>query len=159
MSDPSIHWPPAFAPAVSAVFVSNRIDINASPEKVWYWLTNAPSWSSWYANASHLNIVSPQANSLQVGTVFTWTTFGVHLRSDVLEFLPHERLAWDAKGLGIHAYHAWLIIPTLNGCTVLTEETQHGWLCRLSKALMPGRMYKYHQIWLQGLKKKAEENS
>jgi uncharacterized protein YndB with AHSA1/START domain len=159
MNNASIHWPTKFAPAVSPVFVSNSIDIDASPEKVWHWLTNAAAWSDWYVNASHMRILSPPGNHLQAGSIFKWKTFGVHLQSNVLEFVPQQRLAWDAKGIGIMAYHAWLIIPTPGGCRVLTEETQHGWLCRLSKAMMPGRMYKYHQIWLEGLKKKAEEAS
>jgi len=68
-------------------------------------------------------------------------------------------LAWDAKGIGILAYHAWLIIPTASGCTVLTEETQYGFLCRLGKLFMPNRMHQYHQLWLEGLKRKAEEQS
>ena len=72
------------------------------------------------------------------------------------EFTPSQRLAWDAKGIGILAYHAWLIIPTKKGCKVLTEETQHGWVCRLGKLFFPNRMYRYHQIWLGGLKAQAE---
>ncbi|MGL4363945.1 MAG: hypothetical protein ACRCSB_01925, partial [Bacteroidales bacterium] len=78
--------------------------------------------------------------------------------SEVKEFIPHQRLAWDAQNIGILAYHAWLIIPTEKGCKVITQETQHGFMCRLSAFLMPNRMYKYHQIWLEGLKAMAEQH-
>ncbi|MBL0358572.1 MAG: SRPBCC domain-containing protein [Chitinophagaceae bacterium] len=153
-----ITWPAPFHPSISPVFVSNTIDINASPEKVWYWLTNATTWQEWYCNASKVKLMNQQGGSLQAGTIFRWRTFGANLRSEVKEFIPNERLAWDAKGIGILAYHAWLIIPTATGCTVLTEETQYGILCRLGKLFMPYRMYKYHQLWLEGLKRKAEES-
>jgi len=39
---------------------------------------------------------------------------------------------------------------------VLTEENQHGWLCRLHKFFRPQHMYEEHQNWLEGLKKEAE---
>lgn len=152
-----IIWPSQFDPAVAPVFVSNSIDINASPEKVWYWLTNAATWHQWYCNASPVQFISQQTNYLQATTTFKWKTFGASLQSQVKEFAPNQRLAWDAKGFGILAYHAWLIIPAANGCTVLTEETQHGIVCRLGKFFMPNRMHKYHQLWLEGLKRKAEQ--
>lgn len=157
MHQPAIQWPAAFAPANSPVFVHNTIEIEASPEKIWYWLCNAASWQQWYSNAAAVRILQPPGNYLQAGAVFKWKTFGAALQSTVLEFVPYERLAWDAKGIGIRAYHAWLIIPGAHGCTVVTEETQHGWACRLGSLLLPGRMYKYHQIWLQGLKRMAEQ--
>ena len=157
MNTNTIIWPEKFAPANSPVFVSNTIDIKASPEKVWCWLTHATTCHEWYFNASKMQILHQQSNRLLADTVFGWRTFGFHLQSTVKEFVSYERLAWDAKGTGIFAYHAWLIIPTATGCTVITEETQHGWLCRLGKLFMRNRMHKYHQLWLQGLKRKAEE--
>jgi hypothetical protein len=33
---------------------------------------------------------------------------------------------------------------------VLTEETQTGWLARLGALVMPGRMSKWYQRWLEG---------
>jgi hypothetical protein len=52
----------------------------------------------------------------------------------VQEFVPYERLDWDAHGNGLDAYHAWLIIKTSQGCDVITEETQGSFLPRLLKA-------------------------
>jgi len=73
----------------------------------------------------------------------------------VLEFVPYERLAWDAHGNGLDAYHAWLIQKTEQGCHVLMEETQRGWLNRLGNVIRPKRVEQQHQIWLEGLRAKA----
>jgi hypothetical protein len=55
------------------------------------------------------------------------------------------------------AYHAWLLRETPQGCHVLTEEVQHGLLAQLQKKVWPGRMYRYHQIWLEALAAKAKD--
>ena len=156
MSNDQIIYPTPFEPANCPVFVRNEIEINATPEKVWFWLTNATTWNAWYVNASNMQLINQHSNHLLAGTKFNWRTFGANLTSEVAEFVPYQRLSWKASGMGISAYHAWLIIPTATGCRVITEETQHGWLCRLGKLLMPNRMYKFHQIWLEGLKAKSE---
>jgi Polyketide cyclase / dehydrase and lipid transport len=151
-----IIFPIKFDPENSPVFVSNEIEINASPEKVWGWLISAKTWPDWYFNASNIEIANQHTDKLLAGTKFTWKTFGANLETEVVEYIPNERIAWLAKGIGILAYHAWLIIPTISGCKVITQETQHGWICRLGKLLMPDRMYNYHQKWLEGLKQKSE---
>ena len=74
----------------------------------------------------------------------------------MLEFEPQTRLAWDAHGLGLSAWHAWLLTPTATGTHVLTEETQSGWLARLGKTIYPTRMSKQHQLWLEGLSRQAQ---
>lgn len=158
METPMISWPARFEPANCPVFVRNTIDIKATPDQIWFWLTSATTWSEWYVNASNMQIINQTDNRLLAATKFNWRTFGANLDSQVKEFVPNQRLAWEATGMGIQAYHAWLIVPTAEGCTVITEETQHGWLCRLGKLLMPNRMYRYHQLWLEGLKAKAENN-
>lgn len=156
MPSEQIIFPPAFSPVNAPVFVHNEIDINATPEKLWYWLTNAVTWQQWYINASRMNLFNQSDQHLLAGTKFTWKTFGVNLKSEVQENVVNERLARNATAPGIRAYHAWLIVPTAKGCKVITEETQQGLLCRMGKLFTPNRMYKYHQIWLEGLKRKAE---
>lgn len=51
--------------------------------------------------------------------------------STVLEFVQHERLAWDAHCNEVQAYHAWAFENRDGGVYVLTEETQTGRLTRL----------------------------
>jgi uncharacterized protein YndB with AHSA1/START domain len=143
MPNEKIIFPDRFLPSNSPVFVHNEIEIKSTPEKVWFWLTNAATWHDWYFNASKVKLINHPGRDILEKTRFTWKTFGAHLKSEVQDFVPNERLAWDAKGPGILAYHAWLIIPTTNGCKAITEETQHGLLCRLGKLFMPNRMNKY----------------
>jgi hypothetical protein len=151
-----IIYPSKFNPRNAPVYVSNEIDIEAAPEKAWEWLVSAKTWHEWYQNASAIELINQTGDKLLSGSIFRWKTFGVRLRTEVVEFVPNERIAWLAKGTGIVAYDAWLFIPGASGCKVVTEETQYGWLCRLAKFFFPRRMYIYHQKWLEGLKKKAE---
>lgn len=152
-----IHYPDEFNPNRASVFVSNELDMSVSPEAVWAWLVRADLWSTWYPNAANMSIEGGTRSELANGTRFRWKTFGVTIDSTVREFVPFERIAWDGHAIGIHVYHAWLIVKTDTGCHVLTEETQNGFLTRLGKLLMPNRMHKFHQIWLEQLQRKAAE--
>ena len=153
-AESEIHWPAEFDPASTPVHVRNEMEMNAPPERVWAWLVRAPRWPEWYPNSKRVCLAS-EASELKRGTVFRWKTFGASLTSEVLEYIPGERLAWNARGLGVQAYHAWLLQPRNGGCRVLTEETQRGWLCRLGHLVVPNRMFKGHQIWLERLRCKA----
>jgi len=151
-----IHWPPEFHPANVEVRARNEVYIKASPEQVWAQLIRASCWPEFYDNAHNVHLINEPGPDLKLGTCFRWKTFGLNLTSEVIELVPGERLAWNARGLGTWVCHAWLLRPVEGGCWVLTEENQHGWLCRLHKFFCPQHMYKKHQIWLEGLKKKAE---
>jgi uncharacterized protein YndB with AHSA1/START domain len=152
-----IRWPENFLPANSAVFASNEIVIPAPPEHVWRWLIRAELWPHWYPNSSDIHFLSTSGPDLRARTRFRWNTFGVRITSKVLEFEPCTRLAWEAQGIGLHAYHGWLLTPTPDGGThVLTQETQHGWLARLGKMFVPRRMENKHQVWLDSLKVRAQ---
>jgi uncharacterized protein YndB with AHSA1/START domain len=150
-------WPERYLPAKSAVFVRNDIEIAAPPEHVWAWLLRAQLWPEWYANSADIHFLSHTGPDRRDRSRFRWRTFGVRITSKVLEFDPCARLAWDAHGIGVSAYHTWTLTRKPDGAThVLTEETQNGWLARLSKRLMPTRLHDRHQEWLEGLAAKAE---
>ncbi len=153
---PAIAWPSGHAPADTSVHVRNEIAIPAAPEVVWAWLLRADLWPTWYKNASDVHFISHTGPDLRNRSRFRWKTFGLHVTSKVLEFEPSTRLAWDAHGLGLSAWHAWFLTPTADGTHVLTEETQSGWLARLGKTLMPGRMSSMHQLWLESLSRQAQ---
>jgi uncharacterized protein YndB with AHSA1/START domain len=150
-----VQWPDYYNPHNCPVHVRNELDMTAKPEHVWAWLTHATLWPAWYVNATNVKILEGARPALQKGTRFRWKTFGVTITSTVLEYIPDARIAWNAHAFGVDAYHAWVLRPSAKGCHVLTEETQHGLLARLGKLFMPGRMYKFHQLWLEGLESKA----
>lgn len=152
---PEIRWPNHYEPSRCPVHVRNELDMAASPECVWAWLTRPTLWPDWYANSANVEILEGPGPDLKEGTLFRWKTFGITIESTVLECVPDERIAWEAHAFGIDVYHAWVLQPSAKGCLVVTEETQHGWLARLGTIFMPNRMHKYHQLWVEGLENKA----
>lgn len=133
----------------------NELDMPVAPDAVWPWLVRADLWPTWYNNSKDV-VIEDGGRELKLGTKFRWKTFGTSLISQVEELVPLERLAWSARATGIDVYHAWLIERTPSGCHVLTEENQNGFLARLSNALRPGNMERYHQVWLANLLVKAK---
>ncbi len=151
-----IYWPECYKPQNAAVHVSNTLTMAAQPEHVWAWLVRAVLWPDWYVNAANVRFLKGVTPDLELNTQFRWKTFGITISSTVLEYVPGERIAWDAHGLGFDGYHAWLLQPVeQGGCHVRTEETQNGWLARLNQMFLPHRMSKYHQIWLESLAARA----
>ena len=150
-----IRWPARFEPSFAPIHVRNEVEVLAPIATAWAWLVRAPLWPQWYSNSKNVEIVEGPPHDLALGSLFRWSTFGVTITSRVIEFIPGERLAWDAHGIGVEAYHAWLFRGTETGCHLLTEETQHGWAVRIGATLMPNRMSEYHQIWLDSLAERA----
>ncbi|MEM1218094.1 MAG: SRPBCC domain-containing protein [Bacteroidota bacterium] len=156
MNAEMIFFPEAYHPEKTLIHVRNKIEINAAKEYIWYWLIHAPTWPEWYANSANVQILEQTEQHLKAGTRFNWRTFNTNIHSEVRVFKPYHRLAWTAKGTGLLAYHAWLITPSDQGYTVITEETQQGWLPWLGKRFIQKSLYNQHQRWLEGLKGKAE---
>jgi hypothetical protein len=135
----------------SPIFAHNELFIAAPPARIFAALLHPMQWPTFYANAKNIEVEG--GPELTLGTLFHWTTFGVRVHTTVVEFVPNRRLAWSGRALGSTAYHGWVIEPRDGGCTVITEETQQGfipWACRFF--LIPG-MLKWHQRWLEGLAK------
>jgi uncharacterized protein YndB with AHSA1/START domain len=149
-----INWPENYNPERTVVHVRNEIEIPAQPEVVWSWLVRARLWPTWYPNSQNV-LVEGGGTDLKLGSRFRWRTFGLTLNSRVEEFVPPERLSWSARSSGVAVYHAWLIGRLPSGCHVLTEESQNGLIARISNALRPNNMSKYHQVWLEQLRAKA----
>jgi hypothetical protein len=155
MSKNSIHWPAESDPNRCPMHVVNSLSIAASPEIVWEQLIAATDWSSWNPNVSNVDLKNGFRN-LSQNADFTWKASGATTASTVKEFVPNQRLAWDARGLGLRAYHAWLIIPTPQGCRVLSEETLCGTVARLLKLFAPNLISHLNQQWLEGLAKQVQ---
>jgi uncharacterized protein YndB with AHSA1/START domain len=148
-------WPDEYRPERSQLHVPNELRIAASPETVWAWLIAAERWPSFYRNSARVRVEG--GGDLRPDVRFTWWTFGARVKSQVREFEPPARLAWDAKELGAAGYHAWLLSPDGDGCMVETEETQHGPSMRVIRFAMRPAMRRYHQRWLEGLARVAEQ--
>ncbi len=154
---PEVRWPEPYLPANTHVFVHNEIVIPCPAAAIWPWLLRAERWPEWYANSADIHFLSHTGPDLRDRSRFRWKTFGMRITSKVLEFEPERRLAWDAHGVGVDAYHGWILTPVGECAThVVTEETQNGWLARLGATVMPNRLKRRHQLWLAGLSARAQ---
>lgn len=156
-SKSSYNWPEKYTPSRSAFFVSNSIEVAATPEKVWNILINAIEWEQWYSGARDLVLSGNHDSTLQPGTSFQWRTMGLRFTSHVKEYIPAKRLAWESVKPSIQGYHIWDIIPTTTGCTIITEEAQNGRLTFFERIFQPRKLSRLHDEWLLNLKTRAEQ--
>jgi len=81
---------------------------------------------------------------------------GLDFTSTIKEFEAPYRLSWESDKKSIRGYHAWLIIPTENGCQLITSEAQHGFMTFLQKVFVPNKLERLHNEWLTQIKYKSE---
>ncbi len=151
----TINWPEEYQPDDASFFIHNAIDINASPETVWNILIQAETWPEWYEGASNVKLLNGH-KVLAADSAFTWTTMGLDFVSTIKEFEPHARLSWESDKWSIQGYHGWLIIPTDEGCRLITDESQNGLLTYAQLLFQPNKLHRLHDIWLAEIKAKAE---
>ena len=151
-----ILWPEDYKPEESKFFVHNEIDINTSAENVWSVLIQADEWEEYYKGASNLVLVDNTTGRLDENSVFTWKTMGLDFTSYIKEFKPPFRLSWESNRKSIRGYHAWLIIPTAEGCKLITSEAQHGFMTLPQKVFVPNKLEGLHDEWLAQIKVRAE---
>ena len=154
-----IHWPEKFNPITSDFYVHNEIEIHASPEQVWRLLIDAKSWIDWHEGIQNIRFEDSVQNELAHDTKVFWNSMGQNLNNRVVEYAPYERLAWAFEESNIQGHHAWLIIPTVNGCRVITDESQTGKLAKLQKIFLPRKLMRQHDTWLRSLKREAEKTN
>lgn len=149
-----MNWPTYFEPSESPIFVHNEIEINATPEKVWAILINTKDWKNWYNGAGDVETID--AEKLKANTKFNWRSLKMNVASEVKQYEPNKRLAYTVKTKGVDTYHVWLITATPNGCKIITQETQHGFKCKMGKFFKSKQIVEAHQRGVESLKKLAE---
>jgi hypothetical protein len=147
-------WPADLDPSVADVHAVNELVADVPPEAIWPWLVRATRWRELYSNAWRVRIENGAAD-LSLGARFSWWTFGVPVRTTVLELVPARRLAWRGEGLGAMGYHAFDLEPTARGTRLLTEETQRGAAVRVLRPMIARGLHHFHQRWLEGLARAA----
>lgn len=152
---PKIQWPEYNHPRNCTIHIQNSLDMAEKQEHVWAWLVRSTLWSSWYKNAADMNILNEAGPDLKSGSLFSWKTMGAKANCEIVEFIPHERIAWTGRALGIDVYHAWVLAPSTKGCNVQTEESQRGIVASLCKPFISGRLFQAHQLWLESLAAQA----
>jgi hypothetical protein len=150
-------WPDEFNPEKAKWFVYNEIEINAKPEVVWDILIDAKKWHTFYSGVqSPVAFMDTTASTLRNGLKFKLHTMGLKLEPEMKEFVPNERMAWEVRRGNLTGYHAWVIVPTANGCSLITPEAQNGFLTFMQKVFQPNKLLKLHDTWLKLIKARAE---
>jgi uncharacterized protein YndB with AHSA1/START domain len=152
-----ISWPEGNRPEESAFHAVNELLIPADPEVVWEWICRPDLWPSYYSNAKLIKHLGGPWPRIELGSRFRWLSFGAFVKSEVIEYEPAQRIAWDAKVPGGRGHHGWLMRPQDGGTFVRTEETQKGPGIRIAKPVLRPMMVRFHQRWLEGLSKVAAE--
>jgi hypothetical protein len=158
---PDIHWPAGFSPSDAVLFAHNEVVIKAPCATVWQHLIEAQNWPAWYPNAQDVKIANDHSGALQQNSIFEWSTFGLPITSIVYEYVPNSRLAWFGKSKGLDAvfYHTWYLVPTSDGCQMITEEVVQGPGAVAFRDKDPSAMHRGHQVWLNGLKQVSENRA
>lgn len=154
-----VRWATDFDPNKVKVptYAYNEVMCKAPVEAVFAWLMRAPRWPEWYPNSANVKLRSFAGNDLQLGTHFTWNTFGVHVDTYVEEFVPPYRIAWRGFLMGSDVIHAWVFERNGPGSKLITEEVQRGFVCLLARDFFVQGLNKNHQLWLERLAAQAEK--
>jgi uncharacterized protein YndB with AHSA1/START domain len=153
----AIRWPAEYAPEGAPLHAVNELRMSAPRERVFAWLSRPDLWPSFYGNAWRVRHLEGPWPEVKLGSKFRWITFGAMITSEIVEYEPPDRLAWDAHAPGSHGYHGWAIQKWPDGCYVVTEETQRGWGINIARFGLKPLMVRYHQKWLEGLARVAAE--
>lgn len=151
-----MYWPPQYDPADAGFFVHNEIDVRAPPEVVWDILVDAERWAAFYEGAADVHVEGRTDGRLAPGVSFRWRTMDLDFVSTVVEHAPPYRLSWESRKASIQGYHSWLVVPTSDGCRVVTAESQHGFLTAMQALFVPNKLRRLHDVWLRGIKQRAE---
>jgi hypothetical protein len=155
-----IYWPSEFNPKVSKFYVYNEININASPETVWNILIDAKKWHTYYRGTqSPIEFLDTNILYLQNEVTFKFHTMGLKFQPIINEFIPNQKLSWTSRIKSIQGYHAWVIVPTSNGCKLITAESQNGFLTFMQKVFQPNKLLNLHEHWLEVIKARAEQTT
>jgi hypothetical protein len=148
----TVAWPQGHEPQGAAIHEVNTGHSTASVQDVWAWLVKPTRWQSYYSNARHVRHLGGSWPDIELGTRFSWVTFGARVTTEVTEFEPFERLAWTGTGLGSRGHHAWILSSEADGGTLIhTEETQRGSLVKVLRPIHAPRMHRAHQMWVDNL--------
>lgn len=155
-----INWPEGFKPTESDFFIHNEIDIKASPQVVWDIFIHAAKWPQWYKKAEGIKLLNSPDGKLNPSSVFIWNPAG-KFTSTIKEFNAPYNIAWlgETDNKNMTVYNVWMIIPTKDGCKVVSNESQNGPKTKMEKIFAPNMVRENIKDWLIGLKEQSEKQA
>ncbi len=105
--------------------VTNRIEMNATPKEVFYWLEEPDRAMAWMTSVTRSEIINETPN--RVGTTFREyiedSGRGTEMRGVVTEFVPDERFAVHLEG-DHSSVDVCFILEEIGGMTRLTQNVE-----------------------------------
>ncbi|MDX2250000.1 MAG: SRPBCC family protein [Bacteroidia bacterium] len=135
------------------VFQEAKIQIQVSPEKVWFVLTQINNWSNWNSKITRSEISEKPA----AGVKFRWTVNGAKIKSVLHTVETNKTFGWSGVTFGGSAIHNWYLESKNGGTQVSVEESMEGWLVALFKSKMNHDLKKDMVFWLERLKYECEK--
>ena len=137
------------------VVAEGEIAIAAKPETVWEVMTDIEVWPTWNPDVKEATL----QGSVAEGTQFRWKVSAGTINSTLTRVDPPRVLAWNGKGFGVKAIHAWLLEPRAGGTLVRTEESWEGLLSRILRGPFQKALKKSIDTGLGHLKAEAERRA
>jgi hypothetical protein len=134
------------------VLAKARIEINATPDKVWHIMADIEAWPKWNPDVKKACL----KGKLEEGTQFQWKTNVGKITSLLQKVEPPHLLAWTGRIMGINAIHVWRIEAEDEKILVVTEESWEGALSRVMSGRMQKMLEESINSGLEYLKKEAE---
>ncbi|WP_433256106.1 SRPBCC family protein [Streptosporangium sp. CA-135522] len=134
----------------AAVVVRVSIEIDAPLQRVWNLHTDVGNWPTWQTD------ITTATGSVEEGSVFHWSTFGLDIASTVYAVEAPHRTLWGGPAHGIDGIHQWTFGEEDGVVHVHTEESWDGEPIRADVDGMRASLQVSLTSWLQHLKKAAE---
>ena len=74
----------------------------------------------------------------------------------MFELVEDSRIGWFGDGVGLRAYHTWLLVNQRDGTYVTMEEAGNGPGAVAMAEANPDGMHRGHDLWLTRLRELSE---
>ena len=136
------------------VFAEGRIDVDATPERLWDLMADIERWPAWNPDVRSVTMRGPLAE----GTVFRWKAGPATIESTLRRVERPRVLGWSGRTMGIRAMHVWRFNPSDGRTTASMEESFDGLVARLLRTRLQRQLVASTAHGLQALKAAAERS-
>ncbi|SBT15597.1 SRPBCC family protein [Vibrio celticus] len=154
---PPIPWPSYYHPDNAQLHIKSEASLLSNVETVWHSLTHAACWPSWKFSNTSVQILNGDGLTLHKGSVFVFKTKTRTYKCTVVQYKENEFIAWKGRIGSADVYHAWLLTPNTQGCTITSEVTQRGGMTRFTKFFSANGLKRYNENWLKEICKQSME--
>ena len=146
---------PTILMAMTTAAIVRRVDIRASPERVWAVLSDVERWHEWTASISRVRLYT--GSPIEVGSraiVKQPRLPAAHWL--VTDVDPGHGFVWVSIGPGLMVTARHAIEPVAEGCRVTLSLDYSGFMSGLLLRLTRGISTRYVDLEAEGLKARAE---